>query len=340
MKSLLNVILILLVVNIKSQVNSYNYLLLSLDKIASDGEEKVKKVYANSDGSFFMCGTMTDTLQFGNQVAYMKCHGTTDFFVAYFKANQQCVWVKTFGGNNSDVAFSCCADNNKNVYVVGGYSSDSIILGTSIFYNTHQGYSDLFIIKLDSTGNFLWAKSNTGIGFENQRIVACITDKENNLIVVGDHDGLFIWEDDTLADFNYPNTLSRDGFVAKFNADGNKLWIKHIYSYGHDEITSCTVDNSNNIYITGHFSYYYMDIDTIRINNCSSLFNGFIAKLTPQGVCLWAKRIDNVSSPSFCKFFKNNEIFWSNTMKGNAQLDTILFQNSATSPANFVLIKI
>ncbi len=62
-------------------------------------------------------------------------------------------WAKSNGGSVYDFAQSISPDTNGNVYVTGGYASN-VTFGS--YTLTNEG---VFVVKYDSTGNVIWAKS-------------------------------------------------------------------------------------------------------------------------------------------------------------------------------------
>jgi len=68
--------------------------------------------------------------------------------------------------------------------------------------------------------------------------------------------------------------------VAKYNSSGDFLWVKQAGGNDYDEACAITVDNNNNVYITGSFSCYN---GAARFDNISLYSNGFdifIAKIS------------------------------------------------------------
>ncbi len=87
-----------------------------------------------------------------------------------------------------------------------------------------------------------------------------------------------------------------DGFVAKFDQDGNFLWAFKLGGNNDDNISSIALDPSGNIYIAGTFgkdNNYFSG--TSPLTPASTLFNAdkedfFIAKYNPDGAFQWIKR--------------------------------------------------
>ena len=68
--------------------------------------------------------------------------------------------VAVFGGTGSDVGYSVAVDSSGNVYTTGKFK-DTVDFdpGAGTANLTSNGGIDVFVSKLDSSGNYVWAKS-------------------------------------------------------------------------------------------------------------------------------------------------------------------------------------
>jgi uncharacterized delta-60 repeat protein len=67
----------------------------------------------------------------------------------------------------------------------------------------------------------------------------------------------------------------RDGFIVKFDSNGNKIWDRTIGSNQRDDIYSIKLDNNGNIYVAG------------ATNSTDSYFDAFIVKFDSNGNKIW-----------------------------------------------------
>ncbi len=202
-------------------------------------------------------------------------------------------WVKSMGSINSDASAgsSITYDRKGNIYVTGVYENtvdfDPGIGVTNLISN---GKSDFFIQKLDSLGNFLWAKSIGGSGYDNSYSI--ITDSLDNIYLIG-------WFENTV-DFDPGNGITslssngeRDFFILKLNEYGNIVWVKSIGGLDSDIVRSINLDLLGYIYITGYFSNT-VDFDPgIGVTNITSKggCDIFALKLDSFGNLVWVKSI-------------------------------------------------
>lgn len=160
-------------------------------------------------------------------------------------------WVKSFRNDDVQLGVTNSAtsevDNSGNVYSAGCiFDTLDFDPGPSV-YNL---YGSLFIQKLDSSGNFLWAKSF----MVSARINDLTLDPNNNVIVTGHFSGT--------ADFDPgPGVFNltcigaiTDIFIVKLDTLGNFIWAKSTGGNEEDRGSSVCTDRSGNIYCCGHYN--------------------------------------------------------------------------------------
>jgi hypothetical protein len=117
-------------------------------------------------GDVYTTGIFQDTIDFnpGTGVANLSAVGEEDVFILKLDANGNFLWAKSFGGIEMDQGYSIAIDAEGNVYTTG-YFIDTVDFdpGTGVTNLSAVGGKDIFILKLDPNGNFVWAKSFGGI---------------------------------------------------------------------------------------------------------------------------------------------------------------------------------
>ena len=224
----------------------------------------------------------------GQGVNYLSPVGDNDVFIQKLDASGNFQWVKRLGGAGYDIGKSIISDINGDLYVTG------IFEGTALFGSvngtiplTSNGESDLFIQKLDSSGNFLWVKSFGTVYNDGSNSIT--TDTSGNIYVSGAINT-------GIVDFDPgPDTLNLTGpgsFVLKLDSLGNFLWVKG-GSTGHAGGKSITNDVSGNVYATGSFANT-VDFDpgagTFNLTSAGSN-DIFIQKLDINGNFEWVKSV-------------------------------------------------
>jgi hypothetical protein len=193
----------------------------------------------------------------------------TDAFVTKLDDAGNLVWTRQFGTNLNDRGEAISADDQGNIFVTGTtYGS----LGGSKVGPSHT--SDAFVTKLDSTGNVLWSRQLGGnrseFGF------AGVTDGIGNIYIAGAADG-------SLTE-HYGGGF-HDAFLAKYDAEGNVIWLRQLGGPGADEAYGMTLDSSGAVYMTGNSDMLTDEDRSPRIGN------SFVAKYDADGRLLWAEEL-------------------------------------------------
>ena len=207
--------------------------------------------------------------------------------------HQAFIWARRLGGTSSDVALDVAVGATGNVYTVGYFEGTADFNpGPGTFNLTSAGTRDAYISKLDSAGNFLWAKRLGGADFDHARSIA--VDTSDNLYTVGDFSGTVDF-DPGPGTFNLTSAIQEDVFVLKLDSTGTFVWAKRLGGSSHDSANAVTLDAGGNVYTVGLFSST-VDFDpgagTFNLTApLSSAANAFISKLDGAGNFVWAKQL-------------------------------------------------
>ncbi len=142
-------------------------------------------------------------------------------------------WFRTYGaGWGKNFMNDFVMDSSGNSYLTGSVSKNSSNSRTAIG-----------TVKFNPNGDLKWAQNYEGSNFSYAEGKALVVDKNENVYVTG------ICTD---------NDSSENYCTIKYNSTGEILWIKKYHSSpgGRDFATDITLDNYNNIYVTG-YTYYY-----------------------------------------------------------------------------------
>ncbi len=206
-------------------------------------------------------------------------------------ASGDLLWAKGMGGTNNDEGNSIAVDSIGNVYTTGHFQDTADFdPGAGSANLTSAGGADIFISKSDSDGNFLWAKSIGGMGYDTGICIA--VDSNGNIYTTGNYTGTVDFDPNAGAS-NLTDTGGGDIFVSKLDTNGNFVWAKNMGGAYFDEGSDITLDLSGNIYTTGSFGGT-ADFDPgVGISNLSSAGGAdiFVSKLDNNGGFVWAKNM-------------------------------------------------
>jgi predicted transcriptional regulator len=207
------------------------------------------------------------------------------------------VWAKSFGGTSNESGSSVAVDSSGNVYTAGYFKSTLVDFdpGSGTANLTPTGGTDVFVSKLDSSGNYVWAKSFGGPMADSGRSVA--VDSSGNVYTTGTFEGTGDFDPGS-GTANLTSNGGTDVFVSKLDSSGNYVWAK---SFGGTHLEygfSVAVDSSGNVYTTGYFKSTLVDFDpgsgTANLTHDGTGCAGyaadvFVSKLDSSGNYGWAK---------------------------------------------------
>jgi hypothetical protein len=247
-------------------------------------------ITTDPDGNVYSTGYFQGTADFdpGAATFDLISEGSRDIYVAKLDAAGDFVWAKSIGGSGFDNGNSISVDELGNVLITGGFQ-DTVDFdpGAGIVELYSKGLFDVFIAKLDGSGNFEWAKSIGGL--ETDLGTGLCTDAEGNVYTTGYFNGTVDF-DPGLPIVNLVSGGSRDIFVSKLDPSGNFVWAKRQGGTGDNRGFAIAIDSLDNIYTTGMFENS-ADFDPgISAFNLTSIGNNdvFISKLNTAGAFLWA----------------------------------------------------
>ena len=162
--------------------------------------EEGRGVSTDSNGNIFVTGFFySATIIFGSDTLTNSLpQGGSEIFIVKYDPNGNVLWAKSVQGVSSDYGWSVSADPSGNVFLTGEFNSDTLSFGPSIMI-TKTSSSAVFVIKYDSNGNALWAKSNVGTFGANDRGLSVSTDPSGNAFVTGNFTSLtaYFWNHNT-----------------------------------------------------------------------------------------------------------------------------------------------
>ena len=211
------------------------------------------------------------------------------------------IWAKHFAGLSSSVtlifARDICQDTAGNIYIIGGFQdSFDFDPGPAIYKmasigNFSNQVGNIFVLKLTSNADFVWAKQMGGAGLNSAGGQGIKVDKAGNIYMVSNFSGSIDADPG-------PNVLTLNGggtLIHKLDNNGNLIWAKQIVVGG--PVWSFTTDSLSNLYFVGQFAST-VDFDPgLGIANLSPAGGTdiFIEKLDSSGNFQWVKQIGGIS---------------------------------------------
>lgn len=259
--------------------------------IGGSGIDRGASIATDASGFVYITGSFQGIVDFdpGSGISNLTSIGNSDMFIAKLDDYGNFLWAKAMGGTSGEAVYSIAIDASGNVYVTGFFQGTVDFDPGSGTYNlTSNGARDIFVSKLNTSGNFLWAKAMGGIGFD--RGVSITIDASGNVYITGYFQEIVDFDPGS-GTSNLTSNGGNDMFISKLDASGSFLWAKAMEATGESYGSSITTDPSGNVYTTGYFSET-IDFDPgSGVNNFTSngYYDIFIIKLDASGNSLWAK---------------------------------------------------
>jgi hypothetical protein len=210
--------------------------------------------------------------------------GGNDIFVAELNPSGALLWVRAFGDVSADNGTGIAFTPAGNVFVTGSFS------GTVNFGDgplTSAGLGDIFVTKLDTSGNALWSKRFGDASYQGS--VTLATDTAANVFLLGRLNGTMDFGAGPLTGAN-----SKDIFVAKLDQNGAPSWSKSFSSSSTLTGASIAADGVGNVVLTGDFS------GSVNLGTGLLTSQGgndiFVAKLSASSKTLWSKSFGDAAN--------------------------------------------
>lgn len=254
--------------------------------------DEAKAIALDSFGHVLICGVVGDTVDFdpGPDVFNLYLNGLWDAFVLQLDTAGNFVWAKAVGSSQHDYAADLACDAAGNVYVTGAFKGEVDFDPGPGIANLSAGL-DIFVLKLDINGNYVWASQLYGI------------DPESKTITVDTWGNAYVGGTSTVG---APPSATWGGAgpaltVWKLDASGTMAWVYQPDDFGdpNDAPEDIVFDPAGNVYVCG-WSMGNIDFESDHGLDSFFIVKGptdmFILKLDTGANLIWAKVLGGVSN--------------------------------------------
>jgi uncharacterized protein YegL len=220
-------------------------------------------IIQTNDGGYILVGS-TDSEDYGIPLS----KGRSDIIIIKIDINGKMEWVKTYGGSNYDDITQVIQTSDLGYILAGNtLSNDGDI-------KNHVGLMDIWILKLNATGDIDWKRTYGGT---NSEIANSILETSDFGYIVSGYTGS--------ADGDITNNQGKnDAWVFKLDPIGNMEW-QRTYGGTLDDKFSSLIETSDGAYIAiGNTES--RDGDVTANNGMNDIW---IVKIAPPGIILWEK---------------------------------------------------
>lgn len=238
------------------------------------------------DQNIYLSGSFSGQIDTdpGVNTNFISSAGYWDGLIIKLTNNGDHIWSRRVGGAQFDYCDRVIYSGNA-IYAIGTFQ-DSIDFnpGTGVDFKVTDGIRSIFVMKLDTSGNFSYVQQ---IGNESfLKLKDATIDKKGNILITG------VFEDSI--DFD-PSTIDQkrfsggdyDVFILQLDSQSNFNWVNSYPSLGFDEAENVIVDTFQNVFISGafgetidfgsigspavYYSPFYRDIYFLKLNKNGSL---------------------------------------------------------------------
>ena len=200
-------------------------------------------------------GEIRDSATDGAGNVYMLYPGAK---VAKYDKNGTQIWTQTLETSAEQIS----VDNNQNVYVTGES------------YYTVSGDYPVWVGKLDQSGKRIWSRELATDRSDKSGDVG--VDSSGNVYVTGSTEGSL---------GGAANAGSYDAWIAKYDGNGNQIWVRQFGSAENDQAKHIAIDKAGNVFLSGNTN------GVLVPGSFAGEGDAWVAKYSSTGSQLWTQQI-------------------------------------------------
>jgi hypothetical protein len=239
----------------------------------------------DAQGNVYTLGKFSATKDFDASAAVFNLtasNTTCSNYITKYDTSGNFIWAKTFGATGSqglDRPQAITVDATGNVYVTGSFiatndfdpGTATFSLQANVFFGTN--YDTMFVLKLDTNGNFVWANRVAGLPSKGLSIKV---DSSSSVIASS-----FL---------NQSNAA-----IVKYDSSGTLLWQKEFaVGINNSQLSDIAIDSNDNVVMASNFSGTTdLDpgVDVLNVTSVSNSTDFFVVKLDSSGNFIFGKNI-------------------------------------------------
>lgn len=183
-----------------------------------------------------------------------------DAYIAKLNGQGDIMWQQSIGGTLDDRALAVVEDSDGSIVIAGETTSFG------------SGGSDIWVVKLDPEGNYIWDKTFGSTGSEKGRSIAVTS---QGYVIAGRQFA--------------PGATDSNAYVVHSDTSGNLLWERSYGGSRHDDAYAVVQTHDSNIVLAGYTN--------LHVNGEN---DAWVLKIEPgQGDIIWNKRYGGDGSDEF-----------------------------------------
>ncbi len=350
-------VLVVFALNVQAQTFQWAKLLGTPPYFIAPSNFGFFQIAHDHHGHIYTIGHLGGTLDLdpGSSVHSVTSAGGDNLFIQKLDSARNFIWVRNidrspyYGGYTHSEALSTMVDKEGSV-TIAGYFQGSLDFdpGSGTTVMSCGANSNGFVLKIDSSGNFLWAAQFfTAFPYSSVVRSAAIDDSGNVICLISFNSTTDV--DPGVGTQNVTTTASDQTCIVKLDSAGNFRWVREFHSTDKIIGRAIACGAGNRLFLTGEFRGT-ADFDPgAPVYNINEATNGpsFIEELDAAGNFLWVRSFGTCtgysSFPGYSPYSqsyhivvdKQNNIhlygeIWGNVNFGTATTPHYLYLNRGT----------
>lgn len=248
--------------------------------------------------------------------------------------NPDAVILTTAGSQETISSNDIAIDSQGNILIVGSFMYPAQF-GTVLLSKIGQA-RDIFLAKYNKSGQLLWVKVAGSADSSNDEAMRIALDANGNAFITGYFHGNAIFGNTTIS-----SAGQEDAFLAKYDANGNLLWVNKAGGSNSDVGTGLAIDTNGSIYLSGYFSGT-ATFNNITKSTTNQYSNGFLAKYSSSGNIEWVTTASSNSTAyaSKVQVDKDNNVYLLGSTHNGITIGSITKSHSPYAGYNTYLAKL
>ena len=280
-------------------------------------------IRVDDEGNVYAWGSFSEYIKMEGQEFTNDNPETSDIYLVKLDRDGELKFIKQFDGKGLVYGSGGIDLTPQNDVLITGFFTDTIKMGAYTLISAAQSY-DMFVAKINPSGNILWARRYGGNSSDYARSIA--SDNLGNIYFTGyfrdsiSFDSIYFDMDKGIYDF----------MIVKLDPNGNVVWARrggpdNYYVRGH----AITVQGDQ-IFVEGLARSWNSSLPEITFGDKVFISefeaNSFLANYTTSGELNWVKlfKVNNYNSP----LYKIDTDPPGNIYAGGIFLDTLIVESN------------
>ena len=251
--------------------------------------EIVNSIAIDATGIYIVGNSLSSSISF-DTITISGGIGTK-VFIAKYNFNGDILWVNlltfSFAGNLNSIT----TDAFGGIYVTGYYNDSSFVFAHDTLINS--GGFDILILKYDSNGNKIWARS--AYGKLNDKGTSIASDATGVYVTGSSYSDSLSFSTDTAFYYNMPVGFAYNIFLVKYDVNGNEKWMRKGSGSGSMSVDAIALaTDTSGVYVAGYTGSQSLLLGTSGFSQLGG-YHTFVGKFNTSGNTMWVHRM-NVSA--------------------------------------------